>query len=327
MLRDKTNTIEYDHDFLAQFEAGIDPLDPQRSKIPAQVLGYGEMSTVMTIDGANPNLVYKRMPMFQNTAELEQYLAVYDSCLDYMTAAGINVVPAAITAITPQSGNIVVYIIQEKLDGRALINQAIHTLQAADVARLFAAILANIGRVFAYNDAQQDGIELGLDAQMSNWAIANFDPGQGQLADSVELIYIDTSSPLLKVHGQHQLDPELFLRSAPSFLRPVIRLLFVDDVMNRYYVRRQIVIDVIGNLYKEKREDVIPDLIEMANDFLEPAATSAGFQPVTAEEVAGYYREDARIWSIYLSSRRLDRSLHRLLGKPYPYVLPGHIDR
>ena len=322
-----TDTITFDYDFLVDFEAGIDPLDPEHSKIPAQVLGYGEMSTVMTIDGGSPNLVYKRMPMFHDNAELEPFLALYDTYLQQMTAAGINVVPAAITSITPHSGNIVVYIIQEKLDGHTLANQAIHTLPAADVERVFEAILEQIGRVFAYNAAQKNGIELGLDAQMSNWAIANYNPDQGQLPDPVQLIYLDTSTPLMQVHGVHQLDPELVLRSAPSFLLPLIRLLFVDDVMNRYYVRRQVVIDVLGNLYKEKREDVIPTLIERANTFLEPEAGSDEFQPVTEEEVLGYYREDARIWSIYLSSRRLDRQLHRLLGKPYPYVLPGHIDR
>lgn len=320
-------TIEYDYDYLVVFEAGIDPLDPERSKIPAQVLGYGEMSTVMTFDGGAANLVYKRMPMFHDKAELEPFLAQYESYLEHMTAAGIDVVPAAITSITPKSGNIVVYIIQEKLDGRTLANQAIHTLPAGDVERVFEAILDRIGLVFDYNDTQEAGIELGLDAQMSNWAIANYDPQAGYLPEEIDLTYIDTSSPILRVNGEHQIDPELFLRSAPSLLRPVIRLLFVDDVMNRYYVRRQIVIDVLANLFKEKREDVIPALIVKANAFLEPEAGSDGFQPVTEEEVAGYYREDARIWSIYLSSRRLDRWLHRLLGKPYPYVLPGHIDR
>ena len=322
-----TDTITYDYDYLAKCEAGIDPLDPENSKIPIHVLGYGEMSTVLTIDGGNSNLVYKRMPMFHNNVELEPFLDQYDEYLDHMIAAGIDVVPAAITSITPRSGNIVVYIIQEKLDGRTLANKAIHTLSAADVERVFEAILERIGRVFAYNDAQENGIELGIDAQMSNWAIANYDADRGLLPDPVELIYVDTSSPLMRANGEHQLDPELFLRSAPSFLRPVIRLLFVDDVMNRYYVRRQIVVDVLANLYKEKREDVIPALIKRANLFLEQASSDDSFEPVTEKEVAGYYKEDARIWSIYLAARRMDRRLHQIRGKPYPYVLPGHIDR
>lgn len=319
--------ISYDYAYLTEFEAGIDPLDPERSKIPAQVLGYGEMSTVMTITGTDRNLVFKRMPMFHNHEELEPFLELYESYLDHMTAAGIDVVPAAITSIAPENGNLVVYIIQEKLDGRTLANQAIHTLPAADVERVFEAILERIGRVFAYNDAQDDGLELGLDAQMSNWAIANYDPDRGQLPDSVELTYLDTSSPLMRVNGEHLLDPELFLRSAPSFLRPIIRLLFVDDVMNRYYIRRQIVIDVLGNLYKEKREDVIPALIERANVFLAQSADDDASAPVTEKEVAGYYREDARIWSIYLGARRMDRRLHQIRGKPYPYLLPGDIER
>ena len=321
------DTIEYEYNLLVAFEAGVDPLEPEHSKIPARVLGYGEMSTVLIFEGGSPNVVYKRMPMFHDNSELDPFLSLYDTYLEQLTAAGIYVVPAAITSITPASGNIVVYIIQEKLDGRTLANQAIHSLPAADVARIFEAILNAIGRIFDYNDARQDGVELGIDAQMSNWAIANFDPDTGHLADTVELSYLDTSSPMMRVRGEHQLDAELFLRSAPSFLRPVLRLLYLDDVLNRYYDRRQIVIDVLANLYKEKREDVIPDLIKRANLFLQPVSGSDEFKPVTEDEVAGYYREDARIWSIYLSARRLDRWLHRLLGKPYPYILPGHIDR
>ncbi len=62
----QTNKIKYDEDLVARFEAGINPFDPERSRIPARVLGYGEISTVLTINEGNPNLVYKRMPMFQS---------------------------------------------------------------------------------------------------------------------------------------------------------------------------------------------------------------------------------------------------------------------
>jgi len=88
-----------------------------------------------------------------------------------------------------------------------------------------------------------------------------------------------------------------------------------------------VVVDILANLYKEKREDVIPDLLGKANSFLAESARNTRFQPLTEEEIAAYYREDARIWRFSLAARRADRQLHRLLGKPYPYVLPGHIDR
>jgi hypothetical protein len=101
----------------------------------------------------------------------------------------------------------------------------------------------------------------------------------------------------------------------------------VKDVMNRYYDRRQVVIDVLANLYKEKRFEVIPALLVLANAFLEGNTHQDLFTPVDETEVAGYYKEDARIWTIYLAFRRLDRRIHRLLGIPYPYVLPGPVDR
>jgi hypothetical protein len=322
-----TGTITYDQEFLNQFEEGIDPFDPEHGRIPARVLGYGEMSTVMTISGADPGLVFKRMPMFRSQSELEPYLALYDAYLQHLTAAGVAVVPAAITSVTPSKGNVVVYIIQEKLDGSTLVNQAIHALPDDDVQRLFTAILTAIGQVFAYNDANESEATIGFDAQMSNWAIEGYDAANGRLRDPVQLVYIDTSSPLLRLNGQEQLDPELFLRSAPSFLRWVIRLLFMEDVLNRYYDRRQVIIDVLANLYKEKRVDVIPTLLAVANTFLEKNARGAELGPIIADEIASYYKEDARIWTVYLTFRRLDRWIHRLLGLPYPYVLPGPVYR
>ena len=322
-----TKTITYDQEFLNQFEECIDPIDPENGRMPARVLGYGEMSTVMTISGTDPGLVFKRMPMFHSESELEPYLALYHAYLQHLTAAGVAVVQAAITSVVPSDGNVVVYIIQEKLDSDALLNNAIHTLADEDVKRLFAAILTAIGQVSAYNKSHQGVAELGFDAQMSNWAIVDYQADAGLLHDTVQLIYIDTSSPLLRLDGQEQLDPELFLRSAPSFLRWLIRWLFLEDVMTRYYNHRQVIIDVLANLYKEKRVDVIPALLVAANSFLEKSTIDDQFIPVSEKEVASYYKEDARIWTVYLTFRRLDRWLHRLLGMPYPYVLPGPVNR
>ena len=320
-------TITYDQTYLNQFEAGINPLDPENGRIPAHILGYGEMSTVMTISGMDPSLVFKRMPMFYTQQELDAYLALYAAYLQHLTAAGISVVPATITSVTPTKGNQVVYIIQAKLDSNNLVNKAIHSSSDADVKRLFCAILTNIGRLFAYNDAHAGTETLGFDAQMSNWAIKDLDSSADSLPDPLELVYIDTSSPLLRLQDQEQLDPELFLRCAPSFLRWIIRLLFLKDVMNRYYDRRQVIIDVLANLYKEKRSDMIPELLIEANSFLEQNSRTNEFIAISAKEVADYYKEDARIWTVYLSFRYLDRWIHRLFSLPYPYILPGKVER
>lgn len=52
-------------DLLKEFETGLDPSHPESSKIPAKVLGYGEISTVFAIKG-EPKLACKRMPIFRH---------------------------------------------------------------------------------------------------------------------------------------------------------------------------------------------------------------------------------------------------------------------
>ena len=52
-----------------------------------------------------------------------------------------------------------------------------------------------------------------------------------------------------------------------------------------------------------------------------------GLKPITAAEIRAYYRQDAWIWRLYLTFRKVDRAMHRLFGKDYPYILPGKIKR
>jgi hypothetical protein len=146
--------------------------------------------------------------------------------------------------------------------------------------------------------------------------------------DATTLTYLDTSTPLFRVEGVEQLNTELFLRSAPSFLAWILRLLFLEDVVNRYYDFRRVVIDVVANFYKEQRPDLIPSVLELVNGFFTGEAAGLGIQPIQEKEVRAYYREDALIWTLYLSFRRFDRFLQtRLLRREYPYILPGKIKR
>ena len=78
----------------------------------------------------------------------------------------------------------------------------------------------------------------------------------------------------------------------------------------------------------EQKTELIPDLIIITNDFFTGEAADLEVEPIDEDEVRAYYRDDAFIWSLYLSARRLDRFLHRtVLGREYPYILPGKIKR
>ncbi len=41
--------MQVDVELLKEFERGLDPAHPEQSKIPARVLGYGEISTIFEI--------------------------------------------------------------------------------------------------------------------------------------------------------------------------------------------------------------------------------------------------------------------------------------
>ena len=159
-------------------------------------------------------------------------------------------------------------------------------------------------------------MELALDGQISNWVCGKQGLGNG-------LVYIDTSTPFLRLKGVEQLDPEPLLKSAPAFLRWILRWLFVDDVMNRYYDHRQVLIDIAANFYKEQRPELISGTIDIFNSQLLNAEA-----PLTLKDVDTYYREDKMIWRLFLAFRQADRFLTtKLLRKRYEFILPGKIKR
>ena len=316
--------IEIDQDLLRAFERGLNPRFPERSAIPARVLGYGEISTVLEIGDGADGLAYKRLPMFRSSEEAERYQALYWQYVEVLSQrVGLKLVPSGFALLDDQvTGRIVVYIVQERLPAQQIGHQAIRSMSPEQAGRLIHAALQEIARVFAFNRQHQGELEVGLDGQISNWAIRGLSSPAGEM----ELAYFDTSTPLMQRQGQEQLDPELFLRSAPSFLVWIIRRLFLADVLTRYYDLRAVTIDLLANLHKEQRPDLIPDLVALTNQVLGQAAPG-GWEPISPAEVDAYYREDAFIWRFYLAARKVDRTLYRLRGKHYPFLLPERVQR
>ena len=322
--------LNVDPNLLKKFETGFDPQHPERGDVPYQVIGYGEISAVLDIaGGGSDNLAYKRVPIFRSEEEVVRYEALYRNYLQVMQdQIGIKVVPSELFRVTDDRRNrVVVYIVQEKLAAKSIGNNAIHHLLPGDVRRLVSAVLVELAKLFEFNQKNKGKLELGIDGQISNWGITNFDPEAGQLGEKVELLYFDTSTPLMRKNGVEQLDPELFLRRAPSFMGWILRKFFLQDVMSRYYDFRKVSIDLIANFYKEGRPEIIPDLVRTVNDFFSAQFQNSGIKPLNVEEIKAYYQEDAMIWRLYLAFRKLDRTLHNLSGKYYPYILPPKIRR
>ena len=154
------------------------------------------------------------------------------------------------------------------------------------------------------------GPRLGLDGQLSNWVV---------VGDALR--YLDVSTPLIRDEaGRERLDLGLFISSLPWALRPLVRRFMLRGILEKYYQPRGVVIDLLGNLYKERLGELVPGFIAAANPHFDV--------PITAAEVRRYYQRDARTWAGLQLMRRTDRAWQRRVRRrQYPFLLPGSIDR
>ncbi len=320
--------ILIDLDLLAEFEKNLNPLDPTNNTVPCKVLGYGEISTVFEIELETfRGLALKRMSIFENFPEFETYLTSY---IEYNRLLEkdleIKLPEHGYALIENANGRPIFYIIQEKVLANGIGSNAIHLLSPEESLALFNWTLAEANKVWEYNRRDGD-IKIAIDGQISNWALSKFDSQHPRLEEDAVLLYLDTSTPIFQIDGVDQLDPELFLRSGPSFMAWIIRRFFLDDVMTRYFDPRLVVIDLIANLYKEGTPQLVPDMIAAANSFFTDKLDYLRLEPLHEKEIRSYYREDALIWTLYASMRRVDRTLHQISGREYPYILPGKVNR
>lgn len=297
---------------LQEFESGLDPQNPLSSPIPCQILGYGEISTVLMIDN-DSEVAAKRMPLFFSISAAENYVQNYNNYCERLRQAGLNI-PSDTTMIVNGSENrAVLYICQQQLPPERFCHKLIHTESAAKITEMAGRIVTEIEKVWAFNERRTPELSLAIDGQLSNWV----------LLESGELLFIDTSTPLMLENEREVLDPELLLQSAPSFLRWLIRWQFLDDVMTRYYDRRLVYTDLIANLFKEQSPELVDPWLEVIN-----SETAGIMDPLVRKQIESYYREDKLIWRLFLGLRRMDRFIKTvLLRKKYEFVLPGKIKR
>lgn len=307
--------MDVDENLLIEFEAGLNPQHLEQSVIPATLIGFGEISAIFQI-GDRFGTAYKRLPLFADRPSAQTYIRKYDEYCELLGDAGLNLPPDKAIIISAPQRPVVLYIAQKQLPAARFAHRLIHCRATDEIQVLFENIIAEIAKIWSYNRSTSPDRELALDGQLSNWVWMDFESGK-------KLFYIDTSTPIFRKNGLEQMEPELFLKSAPFFLRWIIRLFFLDNVMNRYYDQRQVYIDLAANLYKEQRPNLIEPILELINRYLPESDVS-----ISLKEVEKYYREDKLIWALFLAFRRIDRWLTtKIFRKRYEFILPGKIRR
>jgi len=128
---------------LKEFESGLDPLNPQSSRIPCQVLGYGEISTVFEIQVQGlRDLAFKRMCCFETLDELKPYVDTYLAYNQVLESqVGLHLPPYGYSLFVCESRRPVFYIIQKRLPPTSIGNNALQFLSPQQIISLFRLVL------------------------------------------------------------------------------------------------------------------------------------------------------------------------------------------
>lgn len=295
MLALKNNDLE-------QLEANVRRAIRTGDESALFVLGYGEITTVLLLDTDDGSFALKRLPVVKSRENAEHVAETIHAYVDRLRAAGVNVVPNE-ARIVEDSGEFVVYCCQHALPIEALAVNWFHAHKDEEIIPRFERIIDTIAHCVSP--------ELTTDGQLSNWAFVDND-----------LLYVDVSTPFLRhPDGSSVLDWRNYMGPIPAPLRWYY-LREVPKVLDTYFDLRRQIVDLLGNLRKEKLDHLTPVLTEIANDRFEFE------QPISIDEVREYYNNDAKMYALVARLRKFDRWVHRrILWKPYPYLLAPDVER
>ncbi|MGW6008200.1 DUF6206 family protein [Streptomyces sp. NPDC055210] len=290
------------HVELAQLEDRVQAALRTKDDSALDVLGYGEVSLVLRLESGDGAFACKRLPVFPDRGRFERYEEGLREYLRRLGDNGLSVADTEVWHTRLPSGRITAYCVQRELPSHRLCSRLLHTEDHIWIKDFFSRFL----------DRVEHAVEptLGLDAQANNW----MDVGG-------ELVYLDVTTPLMRdARNRERLDVRLFFSSLPWVLRDAVRVSMTRSIFDKFYETRGVLLDFLGNLYKERLHDLVPAFLEQANARLS--------RPITVEEVAAYYREDARMWELIQRLRQADRFWHnRIRRRTYPFLLPPRVER
>jgi len=320
--------MKIDIEVLKKLERSIDTYNPEKGEVPIKILGFGEISLVFEIVGDPEQIAYKRIPIFENEKQVNRHIWAYNEYNRILSQdVGLNLPKYDVVWFKDNEDKIQFYCIQEKISSESVGNEVIHDLNTEDINTLILLVMREMKKVWVHSK-NHETLDLGLDGQISNFAIIGYDPNNPKIEKDTKLLYFDTSTPMFRKNGIEAMDAELFLESTPSFLRFLVKAAFLDEVIDRYYDWRLVTIDLIANFFKEQKPELIPGIIRQINKFFREEASEFNMEPITFEEVQKYYKNDKMIWVIFQNARKIDRYIKtKLFKKKYDFYLPGKIKR
>ena len=291
-----SDLAELERRFQATFRSGSDA--------SLEVIGYGEISSVVRWNGDTGPVAAKRLPNYVTREARRQHRALMVEYIAALDERGLAVLTTEFYELNAADGSFVLYAVQALIASECL---AVSVLRHASPEEGEALLRSIINRAAAVAGEPQ----YGLDVQLANWVVVD-----------EKLGYFDISTPFIRdvETGISRLDTSIFVASLPWLLRWPVQRFLAEDIISQYFDLRTTLIDAVANLRKERLDECMEKAIELANTHLDDA--------ISLDEVDRYYNKDQRLWAALQWLRRADRGWQlRVRRRPYPVLLPGRIDR
>ena len=282
---------------LAVLDREVEAALAKGSEQDLEVLGSGEQFAVLAWNTDQGRFACKRLPLFPDQGRFNAYCSVLETYVGELSAAGVTALDTRVVGLERPDGRVAGYCIQPAAPPELFLHEQLARAQPAVAQRMLDHLAGSIAA--AVSD------RVGIDPHVTNW-----------LVRGDELVYIDLSTPLLRDdRGQERLETELFLGSLPWLLRGPVKRFFLRDLLDRFYDRRRVFLELLSGLHQERLGHMVPAYLERIGHLVTPA--------LAEREIWRHHRADVRLFRALQRLRRLDRFWQRQIRRRhYPYLLP-----
>ena len=281
---------------LADLDQAVERLLLTGHRDELTIIGAGEITCVLEWRG----FACKRLPPFKDLARVEAYRRLVERYVTELRAVGIPVVDTALQSIARDAGYSA-YIVQPRLPADWFLPPRLRAASLTEALELLRPILDHVQACQAAS--------VGIDAQLSNWSIKDGRP-----------MLLDVTTPLLRDEsGRDLLDTEIFVATLPVVARGLVRRFLIADLLDRFYDRRGVFLDLISNMANY-------GLVHFTEPFL--AEVNARLdRPLTMKDVLGYRRQEWWTWKAIRACLKMEQIWRRkVLRVRDPHLLPSQFE-
>ena len=274
------------------------------------ILGYGEITVVLKLPVGNRTIAVKRLAAnFLSLEEVAEYSSGVRQYVEALEKTGVKSIHTTCRHVRQPDGKYAIYLAQEMIPSQLLLQNVLKNCSLEEAKEHFRKICKLIVATVPH-----DGL-MGLDSQVANW----------YLEEDGSMGYLDISTPFMRhPNGRQVMNFEAFIVTFPIGIRQLARLILLESTIGHYHQPRHCILDLLGNLYKEKLHHLINPLLEVANAEFSEVVNP----PLTRKEVDSYYWQDALFYDLLQRSRKVERWVtEKLLRRTYPYLLPPTMER